>query len=69
MAWVRFTADFDFKPKPTVTLAYLAGQVRNVPRACADLAVAKSKATRMKRPSRNSEPAEVSDDDDGRPAQ
>ncbi len=63
MAWVRFLADFDFKPVATVTLAYRAGQVRSVTRACADQAVARGKAKRMRKPNRDAEPVEVSDDD------
>lgn len=47
--WVRFTADFDWKPKPQVTLAYLAGQERNVTRGCAEKAVAAGKADPIKR--------------------
>lgn len=47
--WVRFTADFDFKPKPQVTLAFLNGQERNVTRDCAEKAVAAGKAVRIKR--------------------
>ncbi len=49
MAWVRFTGNFDWKPKPQVTLAFLAGQERNVPRDCAVRAVAAGKAVRIKR--------------------
>jgi hypothetical protein len=47
--WVRFTADFDFKPKPQVTLAFLAGEERNVTRDCAEKAVAAGKAVRVKK--------------------
>lgn len=47
--WVRFTANFDFKPKASVTLAYLAGQERNVTRACAAQAIAAGKAVAIKR--------------------
>ena len=50
MPWVRFTADFDFKPRPTVTIAYLAGDVRNVTRSCAAAAIASGKAERTVRP-------------------
>lgn len=47
--WVRFTADFDWKPKPQVTLAFLIGQERNVTRDCAEKAVAAGKAVRINR--------------------
>lgn len=47
--WVRFTADFDFKPKPQVTIAYRTGDEKNVTRDCADKAVAAGKAVRLKR--------------------
>ncbi|RVI58533.1 hypothetical protein CN189_26165 [Sinorhizobium meliloti] len=50
MPWVRFTADFDFKPKPPVTLAFKAGVVRYVTRACAAEAIAASKALPTERP-------------------
>jgi len=49
MPWIRFTADFDFKPKAAVTLAYVAGQEKNVTRECASRAVAAGKAVRIKR--------------------
>lgn len=47
--WVRFTSDFDFKPTPQSTVAYKAGMVANVTRACATLAVVAGKAVRIKR--------------------
>jgi hypothetical protein len=50
MAWVRFLADFDFKPKPPVTLAFKAGVVRNVTRACAAAAIAAGRAEPTERP-------------------
>ena len=45
--WVRFTADFDWKPKPQVTIAYLAGQERNVTRDCAAKAIKAGKAEKV----------------------
>lgn len=48
MSWVRFIADFDFKPHPQTTVAYRAGDERNVTRACAAAAVAKGAAERLK---------------------
>lgn len=50
MAWVRFIAPYDFKPKPAVTIAYAAGYVGNVTRACADAAIASGKAVKAGRP-------------------
>lgn len=50
--WVRFTADFDWKPKPQVTLAFLAGQERNVTRDCAEKAVAAGKAVKFRKASK-----------------
>lgn len=50
MAWLRFTADFDFKPKPAVTLAYKAGQEKLVTTPCAAAAVAAGKAERIRKP-------------------
>lgn len=47
--WVRFTSDFDFKPTPQATIAYKAGMVANVTRACATLAVAAGKADRLRK--------------------
>lgn len=49
MPWVRFTADFDFKPKPQVTLAFRAGQEKNVTTPCAEAAIAKGKAVKLPR--------------------
>jgi hypothetical protein len=47
--WIRFTADFDFKPKPQSTIAYRTGEERNVTRECADKALAAGKAVKIKR--------------------
>lgn len=58
--WVRFTEDFDFKPKPAVTIAYKAGMVMNVTRACADKAIAIGSAEKAKAPGRSG--ANESDD-------
>jgi hypothetical protein len=62
MPWLRFTADFDWKPQASVTIAYLAGQTRNVTRACAANALAKGKAVKMVKPSKDAEPKEAVDD-------
>lgn len=63
MPWVRFTSDFDFKPKPGVTLAYLRGDVLNVPRAASAAALCAGKAVAMKKTHRHSEPVEILDHD------
>jgi hypothetical protein len=47
--WVRFTADFDWKPKPQATIAFRLGDEKNVTRDCAEKAVAAGKAVRIKR--------------------
>ncbi len=44
MARVRFTEDFDYKPTPQVTVAYLAGWSGTVKRDCADKAITAKKA-------------------------
>jgi hypothetical protein len=48
--WLRFTADFNFKPSPAVTISYRAGMTKNVTRACAAAAVAAAKAEPTERP-------------------
>jgi hypothetical protein len=50
MPWVAFSAAFDWKPKPSVTQAYLAGDVKLVTTACASAAEAKGKGRRTKKP-------------------
>lgn len=42
---VRFTADFDYRPKPRVTVSYKAGTTLLVPEGAASAALAKGKAT------------------------
>lgn len=49
MPWIEFTEDFDWKPKPQVTIAYRAGMALNVTTACANDAVRKGKGKRLKR--------------------
>lgn len=63
MPWLRFTANFDWSPRYGVTRAYKAGMVQNVTRRCRDAAVAAGKAVRLDKPSRDSEPVEVTTDD------
>jgi len=50
MTWVRFITNFDFKPRPSITLAFKAGDVRNVTRACAAAAIERGKAEKIERP-------------------
>lgn len=50
--WVRFLDDYDWKPRPQVTIAFKAGGVHNVTRACASAAIAASKATPTERPAK-----------------
>lgn len=50
MPWVQFTADFDWKPTPQVTIAYRAGQRLLVTTPCANAAIAKSVAEKLKTP-------------------
>lgn len=59
MAWIRFIADMDFKPRPSVTIAYKAGMVVNVTSACAAEAVRKKRGVRQRKPSRNAVPADA----------
>ena len=58
MAWLKFTSDYDYKPKQAVTVAYKAGWKGNVPSRCATLAVADGKAIRLKTPNKGEEPVE-----------
>lgn len=50
MPWVRFDQAFDWKPRPSVTQAYYAGDVKLVTTACANAAEAKGKGKRTKKP-------------------
>jgi hypothetical protein len=57
--WVRFTADFDYRPNAMTTIAYKAGMVLNVPRAAGDAAISADKAVEMRKTHRDAEPEEV----------
>lgn len=57
--WVRFTADFDWKPQPQAITAYKAGMVQNVTRACADAAVSAGKAVKAAKPRREGDNGEA----------
>ena len=64
MAWVRFTADFDFSPAAfggRSTTAYKAGMVVNVTRECADMAVRAGKAVVGRKPRKDVAFEDVSD--------
>tara|TARA_R110002020_G_scaffold53905_8_gene150482 strand:+ start:17352 stop:17534 length:183 start_codon:yes stop_codon:yes gene_type:complete len=50
MPYVRFLADYDFKPKPAVTIAFQAGMTKMVTRAAAAQAMAAGKAVPADRP-------------------
>lgn len=54
MPRVRFLAAFDFKPSPSVTLAFKAGEEKTVTSACAEAAIGKGKAERIASPRRRS---------------
>lgn len=53
--WVRFTADFNFRPNAGTTIAYKAGMVQNVTRRCAMEATLKGKAVKLKTPRKGEE--------------
>jgi hypothetical protein len=55
MTRVRFTADFDYKPTPQITVGYLAGMEETVKRDCAAQAVAAGKAVRIAPATRKTE--------------
>lgn len=44
---VRFREDFDYRPTPACTIAYKAGMVETVKRACGEDAVAQGKAVEI----------------------
>lgn len=48
MVWVKFTQDYDFKPKQQVTIAYRAGDEVNVTRICSARAIALEKAVLLR---------------------
>ena len=64
MPWVEFTKDFDWKPKPQITIAYPAGFRGNVTTLCAQAAVAKGAATKTKTP-RKSDGNKIADNRSG----
>ncbi|OLP44151.1 hypothetical protein [Rhizobium oryziradicis] len=44
---VRFTEDYDYKPTRACTIAYKAGMVETVKRACGEAAVEQGKAVEI----------------------
>lgn len=60
MPWIKFTADFDFKPRPAVTIGHTANTTRLVNRACAEAAQAAGKAIPAKRPAKTDTDAQSS---------
>lgn len=50
MPWIRFTADFDWRPIPQKTIAYKAGMHKLVTTRCADAAIAAGKAVKQAKP-------------------
>lgn len=48
MTWVLFNADYAWKPKSQVTIAYRAGQRLNVTHDCAEAAIAAGYAVAVK---------------------
>lgn len=62
MVWVKFTQDYDFKPKQQVTIAYRAGDEVNVTRTCSARAIALEKAVLLRGNLRkNNRPAETAE--------
>lgn len=55
MPWVHFTSNFNYR-KPDFTIAYKAGMKLNVKADCADMAIARGKAVKLKTPKRGEEP-------------
>lgn len=47
MPRVKFNEDFDFRPKPGVTIGYLAGMTKMVTTRCAEQAMKAGKAQRV----------------------
>lgn len=47
MARVKFTEDFDYKPKSQVTIGYTAGMEMTVRRECAEAAIAAGKGVEV----------------------
>lgn len=65
MAWLRFTADFDYTPaaKPAVTIAFKAGRTYNTPRGAVARALELGVAVKTARPAGAPADAETADTD------
>lgn len=50
MAWVRFDREFWWRATPQASIRYRSGSTYNVPRSCADKAIADGAATRTSNP-------------------
>jgi hypothetical protein len=50
MPWVRFTANFDWSPRRNVEISYKADCAYLVTTRCANEAVAKGKADKIRKP-------------------
>lgn len=50
MAWVRFREDFSWRASKRGMVQYRKGQLLNVPRRCAEQAIAEGKAEEGKAP-------------------
>lgn len=57
--WLRFNAEFSWKPKRSVTLVYQAGDTANVVHDCAEAAIKAGAAVAMRKRSKDAEPVEV----------
>ena len=66
--WVRFTADFDWKPMPAVTIAYRDGMTLSVTTRCGAAAIDAGKAVRMRKRGKFSDTHQVVSENDSRPA-
>lgn len=58
---VRFTQDYDYKPVPQVTVAYLAGMVKTVKRDCGRRAIEAGKALEITSQKEENDGNQVSD--------
>lgn len=62
MPWLKFTADFDWRPQIGTVLAYKAGTVALVTTPCADAAKAAGNAEPAAKPKDAPEPQPAADD-------
>lgn len=58
--WIKFTADFEWKPKRNVTMTWRAGDgPYNATRECAEAAIKAGAAVELKKANKDSEPTVV----------